>query len=478
MNILFAVSEAFPFAKSGGLADVAYSLPKALRKIGVDVRVIMPKYSDISSNFSTKMKHVCHFTVPVGWRNQYCGIEYLNLDGIPFYFVDNEYYFKRPGYYGYFDDGERFSFFSRAVCEAVYHLDFDVDIIHTNDWHTSIIPVLLKAHYSHSEKHRKIKTVLTIHNLKYQGIFSKEVMYDLLSLPDEYFDENRLKFYDAISFLKGGIIYSDKVVTVSKTYSNEIRTLSHGEGLHGLLSGIGEKLTGIANGIDYDVYNPATDKHIFINYDANTFVERKKQNKFKLQQMLNLPVSDEVALIGMVTRLTREKGIELIEKIINKLLTLPIQLVILGAGAYEYEQMFRHLAMSYPSKISANICYSEELSRKIYAGSDMYLMPSLTEPCGISQLIAMRYGSVPIVRETGGLKDTVKPYNQFTGEGWGFSFTNYDPSELYATVKYALSIYSDKNQWNSIVHQAMTRDNSWNTSAFEYKKVYESLLNL
>ncbi|ADQ41513.1 glycogen/starch synthase, ADP-glucose type [Caldicellulosiruptor acetigenus I77R1B] len=477
MKVLFAVSEAFPFAKSGGLADVAYSLPKALRKQGIDVRVIMPKYADISPDFSTKMKHICHFTVPVGWRNQYCGIEYLNFDGIPFYFIDNEYYFKRPGYYGYYDDGERFAFFSRSVCEAVYYLDFDVDIIHVNDWHTSIIPVLLKAHYMHSEKHRKIKTVLTIHNLKYQGIFPKEVMYDLLSLSDEYFDENRLKFYDAISFLKGGIIYSDKVVTVSKTYANEIRTLSYGEGLHGLLSGIGEKLTGIVNGIDYEVYNPATDKFIFVNYDANTFVERKKENKFRLQQMLYLPVSDEIVLIGMVSRLTKEKGIELIERILNKLLTLPIQLVILGAGDYHYEQMFRHYAGAFPSKVSANICYSEELARKIYAGSDMYLMPSLTEPCGISQLIAMRYGSVPIVRETGGLKDTVKPYNQFTGGGWGFSFANYEPAELFAIIKYALSIYTDKAQWRSIVHQAMTRDNSWNASAYEYQKVYESLLN-
>lgn len=476
MNVLFAVSEAFPFAKSGGLADVAYSLPKALRKLGVDIRVIMPKYADISSDFSTKMKHLCHFTVPVGWRNQYCGIEYLNLDGVPFYFIDNEYYFKRPGYYGYYDDGERFSFFSRAVCEAVYHLDFDVDIIHVNDWHTSIIPVLLKAHYMHSEKHRKIKTVLTIHNLKYQGIFPKEVMHDLLSLPDEYFDENRLKFYDAISFLKGGIIYSDKVVTVSKTYANEIRTLSYGEGLHGLLSGIGEKLTGIVNGIDYEVYNPATDKFIFVNYDANTFESRKKENKFRLQQMLNLPVSDEIVLIGMVSRLTKEKGIDLIERILSRLLTLPVQLVILGAGDYHYEQMFKHYAAAYPSEVSANICYSEELARKIYAGSDMYLMPSLVEPCGISQLIAMRYGSVPIVRETGGLKDTVKPYNQFTGEGWGFSFANYDPAELFAIIKYALSIYSDKAQWRSIVYQAMTRDNSWNASAVEYNKVYSQLL--
>ncbi|ACM59681.1 starch synthase [Caldicellulosiruptor bescii] len=477
MKILFAVSEAFPFAKSGGLADVAYSLPKALRNLGVDIRVIMPKYSDIHPDFTTKMKHICHFTVPVGWRNQYCGIEYLNLDGVPFYFVDNEYYFKRPGYYGYYDDGERFSFFSRAVCEAVYHLDFDVDIIHVNDWHTSVIPVLLKAHYGHSDKHNKIKTILTIHNLKYQGIFPKEVMYDLLSLPDEYFSEDKLKFYDAISFLKGGIIYSDKVVTVSRTYANEVRTLSYGEGLHGLLSGIGEKLIGIINGIDYEVYNPATDKLIFVNYDSNTFENRKKENKFRLQQMLNLPVSDEIVLIGMVSRLTKEKGIELIERIINKLLTLPVQLVILGAGDYHYEQMLKQYAGAFPSKVSANICYSEELARKIYAGSDMYLMPSLTEPCGISQLIAMRYGSVPIVRETGGLKDTVKPYNQFTGEGWGFSFANYDPAELFATIKYALSIYNDKNQWRNIVHQAMTQDNSWNASAYEYQKVYESLLN-
>lgn len=476
MNILFAASEAFPFAKTGGLADVAYALPKALRALGADVRVIMPKYGDINHEYTTKMKYLKHFYVPVGWRNQYCGIEYLNYDGIPFYFIDNEYYFKRPGYYGYYDDGERFSFFCRAVCEIINHLDFDVDIIHVNDWHTSVIPVLLKAHYQHSPKHQKIKTILTIHSLKYQGVFPKEVLSDLLSLSDEYYDENKLKFYDAISFLKGGIIFSDKVTTVSKTYANEIRTLSYGEGLHGLLSGIGDKLIGIVNGIDYDVYNPATDKFIYVNYDSNTFNERKKENKLKLQQHLNLPVTDEVALIGVVSRLTKEKGLELIEKILNKLLTLPVQLVVLGAGEYQFEQMFKNYSSAFPSKVSAHICYDEEFARKIYAASDMFLMPSLIEPCGISQLIAMRYGSVPIVRETGGLKDTVKPYNQFTGVGWGFSFANYDPSELYAILRYALSIFSDKSAWRGIVYQTMTRDNSWKMSAYEYKKVYESLV--
>ncbi|MEZ0537539.1 glycogen synthase GlgA [Caldicellulosiruptoraceae bacterium PP1] len=476
MQVLFSVSECFPFAKSGGLADVAYALPKALRNENVDVRIIMPKYSDINYDFLSKMKHITHFNVPVGWRNQYCGIEYLVIDGIPVYFIDNEYYFKRPGYYGYYDDGERFSFFSRAVLETINHIDdLKPDIIHVNDWHTAIIPVLLNEHYRNSQKHKIIKTVLTIHNLKFQGIFGKEVLSDLLSLNDGYYSEDNLKFYEGISFLKGGIIFSDKVTTVSKTYSNEIKTLSYGEGLHGLLSGIGDKLVGIINGIDYEIYNPKTDSYIYKNYDVNS-INDKKENKLLLQRELNLPISPDIPLIGIVSRLTSQKGFDLVQKIMEDILRFDIQLVILGAGDFEYEQMFKYYAMSYPSKVSANICYSEDLSRKIYAASDMFLMPSHTEPCGISQLIALRYGSIPIVRETGGLRDTVKPYNQYTGEGWGFSFSNYNEFELLNTIKYAISIFKNPQLWNQIIKQAMSQDNSWKHSAQEYKRLYSSIL--
>jgi len=476
MQILFATSEAYPFAKSGGLADVSYALPKALRKLGLDVRVVMPKYSTINNNYLSKMKHITHFYVNLGWRNQYCGIEYIIYDQIPFYFIDNEYYFKRPNYYGFYDDGERFAFFSKAILESLHHFpDFSPDIIHTNDWHTAIIPVFLKEHYKYSEKHSKIKTVYTIHNLKYQGLCKEDALQDLLGLPNEYFSEDKLKFYDYISFMKGGIIFSDIITTVSKTYANEIKTMFYGEGLHGLLSSVGDKLVGILNGIDYDIFNPEDDAYICSKYDINSFVDGKQINKTKLQQELNLSVNQNTPLIGIVSRLTKQKGFDLIQKIIDNLLQLDIQLVVLGTGEYEYEQMLKYYSMAYPSKISANICYDEALARKIYAASDMFLMPSLSEPCGISQMIALRYGSIPIVREVGGLKDTVRPYNQFTKEGWGFSFANYDAYELLNIIKYAISIFHNKVDWYNIIASAMSRDNSWINSAKEYSKLYHLL---
>lgn len=478
MKILFATSEAYPFAKVGGLSDVSYSLPKALRNLNVDVRIMMPKYSEIPSPLKDKMVHLKNFTVPVGWRNQYCGIEYIEYNGIPFYLIDNEYYFKRHGYYGYYDDGERFAFFSRAVLESIKYLeDFVPDIIHCNDWHTGIIPVLLKAHYGDNQVFENIKTVFTIHNLKYQGTFGREVIGDLLSLSDYYYNEKRLKYYDGISFMKGGIIYSDKVTTVSKSYSDEIRSPFYGEGLHGLLQGIGKKLVGIVNGIDYDIYNPLTDKEIYYNYDVKT-IDKKIENKIELQKELNLNVDSDMPLIGIVSRLTGQKGIDLVIAVIEDILKLDIQLVILGTGEKYFEDVLRYYSFTYPSKISSNIKFNETLARKIYAASDMFLMPSLFEPCGTSQLIAQRYGSLPIVRETGGLKDTVKPYNRYTGAGNGFSFTNYNAHDMLNVIKYAVDIYKDKDVWKKLIKNAMEKDNSWDFSAKEYNKIYKDIINL
>ncbi|MDI6605468.1 MAG: glycogen synthase GlgA [Thermoanaerobacteraceae bacterium] len=476
MNVLFATSEAYPLAKAGGLADISYALPKALKKLGVDVRIIMPKYGNIFFNYGNKIKHLGSFTVSVGWRRQYCGIDLTEYNGIQYYLVDNEYYFKRPGYYGYYDDGERFAFFNRAVLEMLNFLDdFKPDIIHCNDWETALIPVLLKAHYGGSSNHNEIKTVFTIHNLRYQGVFGREILGDLLSLDDYYFDENRLKYYDGVSFMKGGIIYSDWVTTVSKSYAEEIKIPFYGEGLHGLLQSIGYKLSGIVNGIDYDIYDPKTDEHIYSNYDVSE-LNKKVKNKLKLQEELLLSVNEKIPMIGMVSRLTNQKGIDLVLAVIEDILKMEVQLVILGFGERYYEDLLRYYSAIYPAKISTNIYCSESMARKIYAASDMLLMPSLFEPCGISQQIAQRYGCLPIVRETGGLKDTVEPYNHYTGKGTGFSFTNYNAHEMLHIIKYALSVYNDEKTWHKLMEQAMNRNNSWDNSANEYKMLYKKLL--
>lgn len=476
MKILFAASEAAPFLKTGGLADVALSLPKYLKKLGVDIRVIMPKYGKISEEFKDKMDKISEFKVPVGWRNQYCGLEHLKYKNIDFYFLDNEYYFKRETPYGFYDDGEIFSFFSRGVLEAIKYIDdFKPDIIHCNDWHTGMVPVLLNAFYRDDENYKNIRTIYTIHNLKYQGVFSKDVLYDLLGLDSSYFAENKLKFYDAISFMKGGIVYSDIVNTVSNTYAEEIKTPYFGENLDGLLNAVGNKLYGIINGIDYEAYNPRRDKTIPKTYGITT-LKNKIKNKEELQKTLNLPVDADIPVIGLVSRLVSQKGIDLIRGVIEEILELPIQLVVLGSGDQSYEDLFNYYSYKYPNKLSSNIGFSDQLARLIYAGSDMFLMPSLFEPCGIGQLIALRYGTIPIVRETGGLKDTIKPYNKFTGEGNGFSFTNYNAHDMLNVIKLAIETFGNKKEWLKIQKNAMHSEISWKESAKEYKKLYNELM--
>jgi len=477
MKVLFVASEAYPFIKTGGLGDVAYALPKALRKMGIDARVIIPKYSAIPLSFRNCMESVASFTVPVGWRSQYCGLQYLTYEGIPYYFVDNEYYFERPEIYGCYDDGERYSYFSKAVLESIKHMgDFVPDIIHCNDWHCGILPALLKDIYSEDESYSKIKSVFTIHNLKYQGVFPKEVLGGLLNLNDGYDSDDALKFYDAISFMKGGIVFSDAVTTVSETYAGEIQTPFYGEGLDGLLRSQSEKLYGIVNGIDYELYNPILDKKIFYNFDENSLIEKVK-NKLKLQYELCFTVNENIPMIGIVTRLVKQKGLDLIVEKLQELLCLPIQIVLLGNGDGYYEDIFQYYASIYPSRISTNIIFDEKLAQKIYAASDMFLMPSLFEPCGIGQLIALKYGSIPIVRETGGLKDTITPYNKYTSTGNGFSFTNYNSEELMETINGALNLYKDKKSWNKLVNNAMTSNNSWENSAKNYIDLYSNLID-
>ncbi|RKD21923.1 starch synthase [Caminicella sporogenes DSM 14501] len=474
LKILYVASEAVPFIKTGGLADVAFALPKALRKLGVDIRVIIPKYKDIPEKYKREMKFLTNFEVNVGWRRQYCGIEYLKYEGIPFYFIDNEYYFKRDGLYGHYDDGERFAYLCRAVLETIENIDFMPDIIHCNDWHTGMIPVLLNEHYKKYGKLTGIKTIFTIHNLKYQGIFGPEILGDLLSLGMEYYNPQALEFYGGVSFMKGGIKYSNIITTVSKTYAQEIQHPFFGERLDGLLRWRKNDLYGIVNGIDYDIYNPSKDKYIFEKYDYDS-IEKKEINKLKLQESLNLPKRKDVPLISMVSRLVNMKGLDLVLHVLDEILSEDVQMIILGTGKPEYEWKLKEFAYKYPNKFSANIFFNEELAHKIYAASDIFLMPSLFEPCGLGQLIALRYGVLPVVRETGGLNDTVNSFNEYTGEGNGFSFTNYNAHDMLYTIRRALNFYKNKNTWKKIVKRAMIEDYSWNNSAKEYKKLYEKL---
>lgn len=476
MNILFAASECHPFIKTGGLADVAFALPKALRKLGIDARIIIPKYSDIPDNFKLNLNHIAHFDVPVGWRTKFCGLEYYEFESVPVYFIDNEEYYYRDGIYGFFDDAERFAFFSRAVLESINYMgDFTPNVINCNDWQTGMIPVLLKDIFRSSPRHNGIKTVFTIHNLKYQGIFDKKILSELLCLNSGYFNEDALKCYDGVSFMKGGIKFADKVSTVSNSYAQEIKTVEGGQGLHGLLSSRDWDLWGILNGIDYDIYNPSTDSNIFTTYDTE-HLEKKVKNKVELQKMLNLPQNNDIPLIGIVSRLVDQKGFDLIAYVLEELLQDGIQLVVLGTGNKNYEDMFKYFAYKYPDKLSANIYFDNNLAQKIYAASDMFLMPSLFEPCGIGQLIALRYGSLPIVRETGGLRDTVHAYEESTGEGNGFTFADYNAHDMLYTIRRAeYYYYNKKDLWRGLVCRAMNEDNSWDKSAKIYSDLYDSL---
>lgn len=475
MKVLFVSTEVQPFMKTGGLADVSYALPKALQAQGVDVRIIMPKYGDISVNYTSKLTQLASFGVSVGWRNQYCGLQYLNYEGLPVYFIDNEYYFKRPGCYGFYDDGERFAFFCRAVMESVSHMeDFYPDVLHCNDWQTGLIPLYLRDIYYDRPEFKRTGCMYTIHNLKYQGVFAPSVLEELLGLNMGYYTDEKLKFHDGISFMKAGIVFADKVTTVSETYAKEIQTPYYGEGLDGLLTEKAFKLYGVTNGLDYSINNPLKDPYLVQNYSSRS-IKRKTANKIALQNRLGLPENPDVPVIAMVTRLVRQKGLDLVTCVMEDILKLNLQFVILGSGDSEYSDFFEYYASAYPGKIAAYIGFDESLASQIYAGSDLFLMPSMFEPCGLSQLIAMTYGTVPVVRETGGLRDTVIPFNEYTGEGNGFSFANFNAHEMLHTIQYAISKYEDKEVWNGIVSQAMNTKFDWPTQAKRYVALYKEM---
>ncbi len=476
-RILFVASESVPFIKTGGLADVVGSLPKYFDKEKYDVRVMIPKYMCMKQEWKEKLQYKTHFYMDLNWRSQYVGVLELVHEGVTFYFIDNEYYFAGMKPYGnIYEDIEKFAFFSKAALSALPLIDFRPDIIHCHDWQTGLVPIYLDNFRYGGEYYRGIKTVMTIHNLKFQGVWDKKKVKDITGLPDYYFVPDKLEAYKDANYLKGGIVYADKVTTVSNSYAGEIQTAFYGERLDGLMRARSNSLSGIVNGIDYNEYNPETDIFIPYHYTVDSFRKDKVKNKVELQKELGLNVDPKVMMIGIVSRLTDQKGFDLIAYVMDEMCQDAVQFVVLGTGDEKYENMFRHFAWKYNGKVSANIYYSEPMSHKIYAASDAFLMPSLFEPCGLSQLMSLRYGTLPIVRETGGLKDTVEPYNEFEKTGTGFSFSNYNAHEMMATVRYAERIYYDKKRdWNKMVERAMEKDFSWNNSAKQYENLYDSL---
>jgi len=475
-KILFAASECVPFIKTGGLADVAGSLPKYFDKSEYDCRVILPKYATIKEPFRSEMKYLFHFYMDLNWRMQYVGVFTYQYDGITFYFIDNEEHFggQKP-YDGMPGDLEKFALFSKAVLSVLPLIDFRPDIIHCHDWQTGLVPVYLNERFQGNPFYRGIKSIMTIHNLKFQGIWNIETIRNITGLSDYYFTSDKLEYKKDANYLKGGLVYANAITTVSNTYAEEIKTEFYGEGLDGLMRAREKDLSGIVNGIDYDVYDPKTDKYIAANFDTADF-SKKAENKLALQKELGLEVDASKMLIGVVSRLTDQKGFDLIAYMMEELSADDVQYVILGTGEAQYENMFRYYASKYPGKISANITYSEPLSHKIYAACDAFLMLSLFEPCGLSQLMSLRYGTLPIVRETGGLKDTVQAYNEYAGTGTGFSFTNYNAHEMANTIRYAEKVYyQTPEEWVKMAKRAMETDFSWVSSAKQYEALYESL---
>lgn len=466
MKILFTAAECYPFVVTGGLGDVIGALPKALKKINSnnDVRVILPLYSDIPQNIKDNISFVKSITVKLSWRNQYCGIHMIELDGIKYYFIDNEYYFKRKGIYGHFDDAERFAFFCKSVFEILPHIDFIPDVIHAHDWHTALVPIYASLKYKKQEKYSGIRTVFTIHNIQYQGIFSKEIMYDVLDIDPQ--DTNAVEYDGSINLMKGAIELADAVNTVSPTYSEEIKTPYYAHGLESIINARSFKISGILNGIDTERYNPWTDPHIVKRYSLNN-PDGKKDNKENIQKEFGLPVDPEIPVIGIISRLVEHKGFDLVACIIRQLLEERVQVIILGKGDVHYEDFFATVASQYPDKMSVKVMYDTALASRIYAGADMILMPSKTEPCGLVQMVACRYGSLPIVRATGGLKDSIDDGVN------GFVFNDYNAHHMLDTINRAMAAYEDKNKWNELMKNAMNSDFTWKSSARKYYELYK-----
>ena len=472
MKVLYAVSEAKPFIASGGLGDVAGSLPAALRKRLIGCRVVMPLYEGIPDKFKNEMKFITHITVPVAWRRQYCGIFEAKLNGVIYYFLDNQYYFKRQGIYGHYDDAERFSFFSRAVLEMIPYIDFKPDVINCNDWQTTLVPVYYSLFYGNRPGFENIKTAFTIHNIQYQGKFGEEILEDVLGIPNEY--ASLLHNDDCINLMKGAIECANAVTTVSPSYAKEILDPYYSHGLDNILRMRSWKIHGILNGIDTVSNDPGTDKNLPVNFTADN-IEGKAQCKASLQKEMGLPEKPDTPLIGMVTRLVSHKGLDLVKCVLDELLaTSDVQVIVLGSGDWQYETFFNEMAAKYPEKLAVKIGFVPSLASRIYGGSDIFLMPSQSEPCGLSQMFALRYGSVPVVRATGGLRDSIQDSGD--NEGNGFVFEDYNAHDMLHTIRRAIGGYADKEGWAILRKRAMECDYSWGRSANEYIRLYKALI--
>ncbi len=474
-NILFVCSEAFPFAGTGGLGEVMGSLPKEINALGAgyEARIILPLYESFPIEDRANLEFICHINVPLAWRNQYCGLFKYNYRGTVYYFIDNEYYFKRPNLYGYYDDGERFAFLSRAVAELIPHLGWKPDVLHCQDWQTALVPIYYKLFYMYREGYEGIRTIFTIHNIEYQGKYSKSIIEDVFGIPaHEYMS---IEHRGCINLMKGAIDYSDAVSTVSPTYAQEIMDPFYAHGMENVLLKNSYKLRGILNGVNVDDYNPETNKSLFRNYTVKTVHNEKKVNKTELQKMLSLPVNENVPMIAVISRLVAHKGLDLIRFAMNDIMKNDVQVVLLGKGDPEYEGFFTHMQQMYENKVCSIIAFNKDLSHKIYAGADMFLMPSKSEPCGLSQMMACRYGTIPIVRKTGGLKDSIIDCGD--GDyGNGFTFQSYNAGDMIRAVDRAVGLYRDyHDKWKGLMDRAMTSDFSWVCSAKEYVKFYNEM---
>ena len=475
MKILYAASEAVPFCKTGGLADVAGSLPAALAAQGAEVAVVLPLYQKVKEKFGDRLYFECYDYVDLAWRHSYCGLFSLEQDGVTWYFLDNEQYFNRPELYGYMDDGERFGFFSRAVVRMLPHLKFWPEVIHCNDWQTALVPIYLKDDGVREDRFRGIRTVLSIHNIEYQGRYGKETLGDLFGLDHGWADDGTILMDGDVNLLKGAILCADAVNAVSPTYANELKMPYFAHRLDGIMRRCGYKLSGVLNGIDVKRYDPAADPHIAVNYSAADMAG-KQADKAELQKLTGLRQEPYVPIVGIVSRLVSHKGLDLVCEVLHDMMELPMQLVILGKGDRKYEEFFQWAANQYPGRMAVRLDYNEELSMAIYAGADLFLMPSRSEPCGLSQMIAMRYGTVPIVRETGGLKDTVTPYEAWRDAGNGFTFANYASSDMLYVIREAVYLYKDyPDAFARLRARAMACDFSWARSAGEYLHIYSTI---
>lgn len=471
IRILFAAGEAVPFVKTGGLADVAGSLPRALHSRYMECRVVIPLYADISQDLRRDMTFLTSFDVPVAWRHQYCGVFEAHAGGVTYYLLDNEYYFKRAGIYGHYDDAERFVFFSRAVLEMIRHIDFRPDVVHANDWHTALIPLFYEAFYGEDPAYTGIKTVFTVHNVQYQGHYGRELLEDMLGLPPEFWPA--VEMGDGVNFLKSALVTADAVTTVSPGYAEELKIPYYAYGLDALFRGCGERLSGILNGIDTRSYDPARDPSLSAPFRAGD-IDGKRQDKRALQQELGLPESEGTMLVGMVSRLVENKGLDLVAYALDELLTDRVQVAVLGTGDLKYETFFREKARRYPGRLAAVIGFREDLARRIYAGSDVLLMPSRTEPCGLAQMVAMRYGTVPVVHATGGLADSVK--DNGGDDGNGYTFKTFNAGDMLGALRRAEGAFAQPELWQGLVDRAMAADFSWRASAARYRTLYQTLV--